>query len=277
MASQDGYLLDNRVPAAGARFAAMAKLFDPVTHRQLQACGLAPGWRVWEVGAGGANVPAWLGEQVGPTGSVLATDLEVGWAAAAAAPNVEVRRHDVAADPLPEGAFDLVHARLVLVHVPARQAALDAMVRALKPGGWLVIEDADPALQPLACPDEAGAAEALANRVRHAFRQLLAGRGADLSFGRKLPRLLRAAGLAGVTAEAYFPLGDPACAVLERATIAHVREGLLASGAVTAAELAELDPLLDQLDLTTAPLISARGQKPHAPGRGDGGGVGDRG
>jgi SAM-dependent methyltransferase len=39
--------------------------------------------------------------------------------------------------------FDLVHARLVLVHVPDRAAALATMVAALRPGGWLLVEDAD--------------------------------------------------------------------------------------------------------------------------------------
>jgi hypothetical protein len=32
--------------------------------------------------------------------------------------NIELRRHDIGIDPLPEQAFDLIHARLVLQHVP---------------------------------------------------------------------------------------------------------------------------------------------------------------
>jgi hypothetical protein len=30
------------------------------------------------------------------------------------------------------------------------------MVAALRPGGWLVVEDADPALQPLVCVEDQG-------------------------------------------------------------------------------------------------------------------------
>jgi len=107
----------------------------------------------------------------------------------------EVLRHDVGIDEPPAGPFDLVHARLVLVHVPQRSTALAAMVAALRPGGWLVLEDADPALQPPICPDEYGPAQQLANRLRRGFRTLLAQRGAELAFGRTLPRLLRQAGL----------------------------------------------------------------------------------
>ena len=47
-----------------------------------------------------------------------------------------------------------MHARLVLVHVPQRAQALAAMVSVLRPGGWLVVEEADPALQPLLCLEE---------------------------------------------------------------------------------------------------------------------------
>ncbi|MFD9042407.1 class I SAM-dependent methyltransferase [Streptomyces bottropensis] len=61
-----------------------------------------------------------LAERVGPTGHVLATDIDTSWPAAATAPQVELRRHDVAVDEPPHGPFDLAHARLVLVHVADR-------------------------------------------------------------------------------------------------------------------------------------------------------------
>jgi SAM-dependent methyltransferase len=67
----------------------------------------------------------------------------------------EVRRHDVAGEPPHPGTFDVVHARLVLVHVPDRARALATMVAALRPGGWLLVEDADTELQPLVCLNEA--------------------------------------------------------------------------------------------------------------------------
>jgi hypothetical protein len=49
-----------------------------------------------------------------------------------------------------------VHARLVLAHVGRHAQALAAMVTAIRPGGWLLVEEADPGLQPLVCPDEYG-------------------------------------------------------------------------------------------------------------------------
>ncbi len=258
------YLLDNRRPEAGVRFEALAELFDPWTFRHLDDLGLGEGWRCWEVGAGGSSVPRGLAERVGPNGRVLATDIDLSWIEHAAGGALEVRRHDVVGDPPPAETFDLVHARLVLVHLEDRAAALQVMIAALRPGGWLVLEDADPALQPFACPDERGPAEELANRLRTQIRTLMAGRGADLAYGRTLPRLLRESGLEEVGAEAYFPIASPACSILEAATVRHVRDQLLAAELATPDEIeTHLDNLVGgKLDLMLAPMITAWGRTP---------------
>jgi SAM-dependent methyltransferase len=200
---------------------------------------------------------------VGAEGHVLATDLDVSWLGEAAGPTVEVRRHDVAADDPPAGGFDLVHARLVLVHVVDRARALRSMVRALRPGGWLLLEDADPALQPLICPDEYGPEQRLANKLRQGFRALLAQRGADLAYGRTLPRLLREAGLADVAADAYFPITSPACDLLEKATVEQVRERLVAAGLASDDEIDRHLATVEagRLDLATSPMVSAWGRR----------------
>jgi SAM-dependent methyltransferase len=262
----ENYLLSNDAPEAMDRFTAFAHLFDPSTFRHLDAAGLAPGWHCWEVGAGGTSVVARLADRVGPSGSVLATDINVAWAAGVVAPNVEVVEHDVAVDPPPAGPFDLVHARLVLVHVPERDRALANMVAALRPGGMLVLEDADPALQPLSCLEETGPAQVLANRLRRGFRTLLSDRGVDLAYGRSLPRRLREAGLTEVAADAAFPVSDPACNQLELATVALIRDELVQHGIVTEAEIDRhlAAVAAGELDLTQPPMITAWGRR--APG-----------
>jgi len=268
MGQGEGYLLDNRQAEAGARFGALAELFDASTFRHFEGIGVGEGWRCWEVGAGGPTVPAWLAGRVGPRGHVLATDIDVSWTRAAGADGVVVRRHDVALDEPPAGPFDLVHARLVLVHVADRDAALRSMVEVLRPGGWLLVEDADPALQPLICPDEHGPEQELANRLRNGFRHLLRQRGADLAYGRRLPRLLREAGLADVEADAYFPVTSPACAVLETATVHQVRDGLTAAGLATDEEIERhlASIAAGRLDLATSPMVSAWGRRPLGDG-----------
>ncbi|MFI1361511.1 methyltransferase domain-containing protein [Streptomyces griseochromogenes] len=263
MTRSDGYLLDNRQTEAGQRFDAFASLFDPTTFRHVEALGIGPGMRCWEVGAGGTSVVSWLAEKVGSDGRIVATDLDTSLLTAAVRPPVEARVHDVGTEEPPGEGFDLVHARLVLVHVPDRARALQSMIKALRPGGWLLIEDADPALQPLICPDELGPEQQLANRLRHGFRKLLADRGADLSYGRKLPRLLREAGLRDVEADAYFPMTSPACAALEAATVRQIRDRLVDAGLATDEDidrhLANVEA--GGMDLATAPMISAWGRK----------------
>jgi SAM-dependent methyltransferase len=263
MAETD-YLLENRKAEAAQRFAALSALFDPGTLRQFDACGMREGWRCWEVGAGGSALVRAVAARVGPEGRVLATDIDAGWTQEAASANVEIRTHDVALDPPPGEGFDLVHARLVLVHVPERERALRNMVSALKPGGWLVIEDADPALQPLSCIDPHSPGQELANRIRQGFRTLLSSRGADIGFGRKLPRLFRQAGMAEIAAEAWFPIVRPECAPLEIATIAMIRDDLLAHGIATAEEIEQHlgNVRAGVLDLSQPPMISVRGRKP---------------
>jgi SAM-dependent methyltransferase len=258
------YLLDNQQVQAGTRFDALAVLFNPSTFRHVDALGIAEGWRCWEVGAGGPGVPSWLAARVGSAGHVLATDIDVSWLSAAADAGYEVYRHDVGVEPPPGGGFDLVHARLVLVHVPQRTAALAAMVSSLRPGGWLLVEEADATMQPLVCPDESGPAQRLANKLKRDFRTLMAQRGVDLSYGRTLSRLLRGAGLVDIGADAFFPMTGTACNVLEQATVAQIRDRLVAAGLATDEEIDQhlRNVAAGLLDLATSPMISAWGRKP---------------
>jgi SAM-dependent methyltransferase len=260
------YLLDNQQVEAGQRFDALSVLFNPTTFRHAQALGLTAGWRVWEVGAGSPSVPTHFASQVGPRGHVLATDIDTSWLSSGQTPYT-VLRHDIGLEPPPEGEFDLVHARLVLVHVAQRAQALASMVAAVRPGGWVLLEEADPALQPLVCPDESGPEQELANRMKQGFRVLLAGRGVDLAYGRKLPRLLREAGLCQVASDAYFPMGGPACTELERATVEQVRVQMIAAGIASEATIQQhlSNVRSGRLDLATSPMVSAWGQKPTTP------------
>jgi SAM-dependent methyltransferase len=258
------YLLDNQDPEAGERFDALSELFNPSTFRHMMQCGITEGWRVWEVGGGGPSVPTWLAERVMPGGRVVATDIDTSWLERSARRDYEVLVHDVVEDPPPAGDFDLVHARLVLVHVLDRDRAITNMVNALRPGGWLILEEADPDLQELVCLDESGPEQELANRLKRGFRSLMRARGVDLRFGRTLPRRLRAAGLVDVEAEAYFPIGAPACSELERATIEQIRERLIEAELATTEEIDHYLEILasGDLDLATSPMISSWGRRP---------------
>ena len=105
------YLLDNARVEAGERFTWLAALFDGVTRGHFDRLELKAGWRCWEVGAGGPSIPDALATAVGPTGYVLATDINPAWLDPHRGYEV---RHDIVADPPPQpGTFDLVHAPLI--------------------------------------------------------------------------------------------------------------------------------------------------------------------
>jgi SAM-dependent methyltransferase len=252
----------NRAELLREHFDTLAALYDPATRYRIEQLGLAPGWRCWEVGAGGGTVASWLATRVGETGRVLATDVDTSALAASRGVNLDVLRHDLGTDGAPGGEFDLVHARLVLEHVTDQAAGLAMMVAALRPGGWLLVESADPLLQPLACPDQASPAEALANKVRHAI-WALDSHSSQKRFGRRLPALLRSAGLAEVAAEVRFPLGGPDPIRLQYTLLARRGDRLTAVGLVSPDELDRhrADLAGAQITLAAFPVVSAWGRR----------------
>ena len=261
--SDASYVFDNAAPQAGARFSALAALFDPGTIRHLTERGITAGWRCLEVGAGGGSIATWLCDRVGPRGHIVATDLDPRFLEALQRPNLEVRRHDVASDPLPERAFDLVHARLVLVHLPEREAALARMVAALKPGGSLLIEEfdslsmrPDPGLN----PDES------LLKAYDTLQRVMTERGVDMRYGRSLPGRLRAHGLLDVGAEGrtFMWQGGSSGAALMRANFEQLRGAMLESGLISDQELEEDLRRLDEARfMAPSPIMwAAWGRRP---------------
>ncbi len=235
---------EKAIDDASARFAALSTLFDRGTIRHLQDRGVAAGWYCLEVGGGGGSIARWLGTRVGMSGHVVVTDIDTRFLDSLALPNVEVRRHDITRDPLPDAAFDLIHTRLVLIHLPERDTVLARLARALKPGGWIVIEEFDSlsvSPDPTMCPGE------VLLPTHAASGRSLADRGVERRYGRMLMGRLRIFGFANVDAEArtfMVQAGSPGAALL-RATWQRLREPMIAAGYVTAQEfdrdLARLD------------------------------------
>ena len=58
------------------RLRRLEAMSDRTTIRALDTVGVGPGWHCLEVGAGGGSVARLLGERVGPTGRVVAADLD---------------------------------------------------------------------------------------------------------------------------------------------------------------------------------------------------------
>ena len=90
---------------------------DTHTVRCLTRLGVAAGWRCLEVAAGAGSIAAWLGERVGPSGYVLATDIDTRHLEWIRAPNIVIRTHDILAGGLGADGFDVAHCRGLLEHL----------------------------------------------------------------------------------------------------------------------------------------------------------------
>jgi len=220
------------VSNAATRFAALSAAFDTGTRRHLLDRGLAPGWHCLEVGGGGGSIARWLSERVGDAGRVLVTDIDIGFLEALAIPRLEVLRHDITRDPLPERAFDLVHTRMVLIHLPEPDDVLRRLVAALKPGGWLVCEEFDGGSSP---PDPAVSPGEVVLKTHQAMRRLSDERGIDRRCGRLLFGRFRALGLVGVGAEAHLSMvqRQSQIAALLRASYERRRDAMIDAGYIT--------------------------------------------
>jgi SAM-dependent methyltransferase len=207
MIGQDSrYFFDQAAVQERARLSGLAAGFDPVTFRHLSAIGVGPGWHCLEVGAGAGSVAAWLAGTVGPGGRVVATDLDVRFLDDLG-DNVEVVQHDVTRDPLEQDTFDLVHARAVLEHLPARDEVIGRLVSALRPGGVLVLEDfvfGGPASEAVEAAVDPPANGPAMTRVLQAISLAFRAIGADSRYGLQLPAAMARAGLREVDAELTF-------------------------------------------------------------------------
>jgi SAM-dependent methyltransferase len=142
--SKDHYIARQSADAfERERLGLLERLADPIAFRRLQSLGVGEGWRCLEVGAGHGSIVRWLAQQVGPQGQVVATDLNPRFLRELAGSNIIVRQHDILSDELEDAHYDLVHCRFLLMHLSQPQRAAERMAKAVRPGGWLCLEESD--------------------------------------------------------------------------------------------------------------------------------------
>lgn len=124
---------------------------DGHSRRRILEVLVRPGQRVLDVGCGpGTDTPV-IAQMVGAEGLVVGIDVDGAMidrandrvASQSFAAWVEHRQADTRALPFSDGAFDLVRAERVLMHVPEHEVAIKEMARVLKPGGTLSLADPD--------------------------------------------------------------------------------------------------------------------------------------
>jgi SAM-dependent methyltransferase len=115
-----------------------------LTSRLIAGLGPLGGKRVLELGAGTGELAARLAEEVGPAGSVLASDAAPGMVELlekrlAAVPNAEVATLDAGSIDRSAASFDVVVFRMGLMLIEEPDVALAEIRRVLRPGGRAAI------------------------------------------------------------------------------------------------------------------------------------------
>jgi SAM-dependent methyltransferase len=247
------------------RLRRLEAVLDPVTTRHLETIGVTEGWKCLEAGAGAGSVAQWLSKRVGSTGKVVATDIDTRLMKQLSIPNLEIRQHDIVNDDLEENEYDLVHCRTVLVALQEPEKALKRMADAVRPGGWLILEEDDygsilstDITNPAAAPFVAA--------WRGGIDLLRKMRILNPLIGRQVRGFVEQLGFIDVSHEGSTHInrgGDP-MAQFDAATLQMSAKPLIAAGKLEQAQLDSIlhllqDPTFYYLGLT---MFSAWGRKP---------------
>jgi SAM-dependent methyltransferase len=258
-----------RVQASYAHHLALAQADDTRTLGRILArfpAGLQ-GMRVWVPGCGNGNLARELTHYVGPTGQVVATDIDI--SRFGQQEDVEVLRHDVVNDPPPPGRFNLVHARRLLSHLQEREDVLLTMVGCLEPDGHLGLEDwahpDDPRDMVPLVPEPAEENRDAYCDFQAAVWRILAERGHDPHFGWDTLEYLDAFGLVELEAGSESTLwrgGGPGCR-LQTATLTELDSQLTEHGVSDDTKLIVRQLLTDPaFVLRSPPMCWTWGRKP---------------
>ncbi len=233
----------------------LSTLNEIINGHSLAALGLQRGERVIDFGSGLGQLTRGMAKAAGVRAVGIESSAEQlaeaqrQAATAGEVELVELRHGDAGRPPLAAsewGSFDVAHARFLLEHVADPQAVVRAMVRAVRPGGRVVLEDDDHDLLRL-WPEPAGLAA-----LWSAYQRSYDRNGTDPIVGRRLVSLLHAAG-ARPRRSTWLPFGscagDPVFPLLVDNLVRILdgaREPILATGAV---DREKLEDGLDELRL----------------------------
>jgi SAM-dependent methyltransferase len=223
------YALENAWNRAKRRLALLEQHLDPITQRRLTALGVRHGWHCLEVGGGGGSIAQWLCRRVGAGGHVTATDIDVRFLSEIHEHNFEAISHDITAEDLPNNKFDLVHTRWLLHHLPEPERVIERMIAALRPGGWLLLEEVD------FFPVQTSRSALYVDFMLALTGTIVAASGRDCLWARALPALVAQRGLADVDGEGDLALlrGGSPLAEFFKLTGDQMRDRVISSGALS--------------------------------------------
>jgi len=239
MSSAPGYVLGSEA-AEVARLDGQAAAIAPATAVLLRAAGVGGDMRVLDLGTGLGHVAFAVAELLGPGGTVVGVDqaaplLSIAEQRRRAAGLEGVRFEEGDARGVRADApFDAVVMRLLLFHLPDALDVVRRQLRALRPGGLVVLLDFDNGASRTDPPVELVAR--LLGWMERGFRSA----GANPRIGTQLAPLLRAAGAEAVTTlgiQGYFAHDDPRGPAMLAGVMRALAPRIVAEGIATEDEL----------------------------------------
>jgi len=150
---------------------------------------VGPGWDCLELGGGNGSVAEWLSGRVGPTGTVTAIDINPVLLDLVPAQNITVQQADIRTAEIAPSTYDLVSCRALLHQISEHASdVLEKMAAAVKPGGWLLIQEPDFHLAPTTEPQSWS--ETWSGLIRWGHDN-----GVDWLIGRRMPSMVSRLGL----------------------------------------------------------------------------------
>jgi SAM-dependent methyltransferase len=216
------------------RLRLIEEIFDPATFKHLANLGVSTGHTCMEVGVGAGSVMRWFCDRVGETGKVVAVDLDPRFIAETEFANLEVRQGDICDLALEPDTYDFIHLRYVLVHVQQYEKAIANLIQALKPGGWILLEEPDFLTQtPVIVKGEDRFATIA--RVYDSILRMHEAMGINSAIARQMPGILQDQGLQNVSTATDQPLapGGSPMAQMMKMSLAHIAEKLINTGIVS--------------------------------------------
>ena len=216
----------------------------PLSVSLLDHVGVQAGQSALDLGCGPLGVIDLLSERVGPNGHVVGMDLNPANVALARSfvhdhglANTTIVEGDARHTGLDDSSFDVVHARTLLINIPDPGVVVTEMKRLVRPGGWVAVMDPDMAVQLYHPHNPAW------DRLHEIFMLAFQIDGADPFIGRRLPEILRAAGLTDIGVEArvdLYPLGHSR-RTIRVDLVRSMRAKIVAKGIAGEKELDDLD------------------------------------
>jgi ubiquinone/menaquinone biosynthesis C-methylase UbiE len=223
--------------AGAARLRLINRVKWPTTEHLLSTAGLRAGMRVLDLGCGGGAVALKLAALVGPEGEVVGIDVDPSILRLAQqeadSSKLPVTFRHLGAEELDEvAAYDFVYSRYLMSHLQHPERALEAMVRALRPGGLLAVEDVffpGHVCYPL---------NAAFDRYLQLYGAVVRAKGADPAIGPRLMGMALDAGLSDVQVELIVPIfREGEGKRVAQVTMEHIREAVVGAELATSTEV----------------------------------------